>query len=387
MTNDISIATKKTLKQRILKYSIFGGIGLGVYLMVLGGGTLIDKSQYKGRVKKVHSALENRDYALAKVLLEEYSKRKKLDSIDTAQLKLRTQREEGHTRFSEFIKRYDTENASKTLTELKQSGIYTPGWIEVLEKELEGIKPENLAEKIRRESEGLKDRIRTASKQEVIKLCRDYLSLYSKEKDSSEVVEKLLLTEFKDLMSMFQNIRDIDDVLDLTQKLNMDVIKYGSTKNNLAKIVLEEDMLQKADSYIKQKEKDSTESNPQDIIIGAKVRFVESRMSSWSEEYNTERAYNIPLGSVGTIINEHTGYTNRYNRGAWVVEFDKNKKYNWNREWDLYPYWKEKGHQGIAIFYKQEIEVIKPANPVQIREFKVEFEKLKENYNKFLKTK
>lgn len=387
MTNDISIATKKTLKQRILKYSIFGGIGLGVYLMVLGGGTLIDKSQYKGRVKKVHSALENRDYALAKVLLEEYSKRKKLDSIDTAQLKLRTQREEGHTRFSEFIKRYDTENASKTLTELKQSGIYTPGWIEVLEKELEGIKPENLAEKIRRESEGLKDRIRTASKQEVIKLCRDYLSLYSKEKDSNEVVEKLLLTEFKDLMSMFQNIRDIDDVLDLTQKLNMDVIKYGSTKNNLAKIVLEEDMLQKADSYIKQKEKDSTESNPQDIIIGAKVRFVESRMSSWSEEYNTERAYNIPLGSVGTIINEHTGYTTRYNRGAWVVEFDKNKKYNWNREWDLYPYWKEKGHQGIAIFYKQEIEVIKPANPVQIREFRVEFEKLKENYNKFLKTK
>lgn len=392
MSNDISVITKKRLKEKILKYGI-----ISLMLFSIGAGAkatdyYLKRSDlnkgYSSRVDKVYVAMKNKEYSLANVLLSEYEKQKLLKPIDISELKfkiekeekdskvqelrekvrkaldkqdypliniimsemekgdlfqsaevkeikLKIQRDEKSSKLYKLIECYDFKNASKLLSELKASGIYSQNQIQEFEEEIEGIKPEG--------------------------------------------VQRLWITKLRDLTIKLRNDERIGVITDTTKKFNDAVEKYGS-KTDISRIIPEKDLLQGIESYVKQKKDfpytDDINAEPESSLkIGSKVK-ISSISDMWKGEYIEERTRNFPTGSIGQIIDTY--------KEDWIVEFDKNKPYSWKQEWDAADYWKLKGHKGIARFETNELKILRRVEPSEIKELEEEFERLKRDYQKFL---
>lgn len=392
MSNDVSVITKKRIRDKILKYGLAGlmlfNIGAGiktaeyfwkksefkkgynerrnkVYITIKNKDyklantmlsiyekqellTPVDVAELKFKIEKeekeskiqevkekVRKALDKQDFTLVNIIISEVEKEKMFKSAEIQELKLKIQRDEKSSKLYKCLEDYDFKNASKLLSELKSSGIYSQTQIQEFEKEIEIIKPEG--------------------------------------------AQRLWITKLRDIMIKLRNDERIDVITDTARRFNEAVEKYG-LKTDISGIIPEKDLLPVLESYAKQKKSfpytDDLEANPEKgLKIGDKVR-ISSIGENWKGEYLEERTRNLPTGSAGTIIDTLNE--------DWVVEFDKNKNYKWEKDWDTAEHWKVKGHKGIARFEGKELKILRMIEPSEIRELEEELDRLRKNYQTFL---
>lgn len=421
MTNDISVVTKSTRKKRIKQ-----GIIAGLLAVLLGGGIggvnhllknrdkakkqhryemniktidvmiegkyypfaegllnkfeeekvldtediqklriKIKKEAYNNRIERVNDAIKEENYSLADVLLNQFGEEKSLESVDLKILKMKKERNKNVSELKKFIKEYDYENANKLVSKLETTDMYSLAQIDEFKRDVEGIT-----------SKGLAKKIREAKEKELVKLCRDYLSIYPKEKESDEVVERLLIHGFKDLAQKLDDTEFLKDVLNSIQNLNEDLERYKQAKTSISRIVVEAELKQKIEQYVQQK-KDIGYEGSKIIMAGVKVKVIDN-FKRWGD-YGKDRVANFPIGTKGKVLKP-------WNDGDVLVEFDRNGKYSWSDDdYSFSGEWKKRGHNGIARFEPGELEALtNPVSPIELNKFQLEFERLLKNYTKHL---
>lgn len=309
------------------------------------------------KVEEINKAVEEKDFPLAALLLDQFEKENTINTIDIQSLRLEMKRQKGVSNLKRLISKYDFENAKKLLSELEVSDMYSLEQIEAFERYVENISPK-----------GLVKRIMEAEEQDMIKLCREYLSVYPKEKETSKVVERLLMQEFKDLTQKLKEKELIKKVMNLTQELNDDIEKYKHIKTDISKIIGQEGFKQTIEAYITKKEEEKYEGSSEGVTIGVKVRVAENFLGRWgNDNYVNTRTTLFPIGTEGIVLKS-------WESGDVLVEFDKNKTYNWpNEVYSFTDEWKARGHKGIARFDPRELEVVKnPVSPIDIQKLRIE---------------
>lgn len=317
------------------------------------------------KVEEINKAVEEKDFPLAALLLDQFEKENTINTIDIQSLRLEMKRQKGVSNLKRLISKYDFENAKKLLSELEVSDMYSLEQIEAFERYVENISPK-----------GLVKRIMEAEGQSVVRLCRDYLSAYSQGEDFDKVVERLLMQEFKDLIQRLQDKERVKEVINLTQKINEDVLRYKRIDTDIPRMIEKEDLKQRVEQYINQKEKGKYENiSSEDVRVGARVKVVNSTEKG---VYESERDVNFPIGTEGVVLKS-------WYDGDFLVEFDKNKNYKWpdNCDYTFVDVWEISGHKGIARYSPDELLVLKdPASPVELKKLRIESERLIKNVGK-----